>query len=112
VTEHQRIVVDADDAGLGGDALGDLVGVVVGGQSGADVEELADAEIAGDEGHGTDQVLAGGAGHRLDGVGVCAVGVARDPVDLVVVLAARPVVPDAGRVRHRRVDLTALPGLG
>jgi hypothetical protein len=41
VREHDRVVVDVDDAGVGGDALGDLVGVLGGGQARADVEVLA-----------------------------------------------------------------------
>jgi hypothetical protein len=41
--EDHRVVVDVDDPGVGSDALGDVVGVVGGGQAGADVEELADA---------------------------------------------------------------------
>jgi len=47
VHQHQRVVVDVDDAGLGRDGLGDLVGVVGGRQAGADVLELADARLAG-----------------------------------------------------------------
>jgi hypothetical protein len=39
------VAVGVDDAGLGGEALGDLVGVVGGGHAAADVEELADAEL-------------------------------------------------------------------
>ncbi|GHD17180.1 hypothetical protein GCM10007147_06060 [Nocardiopsis kunsanensis] len=42
VGEHERVVVDVDDAGLGCDGLGGLVGVVVGGQPGPHVQELAD----------------------------------------------------------------------
>ena len=47
VNQHQRIVVDVDDPGSGRDPLGHLVGVVRGRQTGADVEELADARLAG-----------------------------------------------------------------
>jgi hypothetical protein len=49
------VVVDVDDAGLRRDALRDLVHVVRGGQSGSDVEELADADLAGEEGDGAAQ---------------------------------------------------------
>ena len=52
VGEDQRVVVDVDDPGVGGDPLGDLVGVVRGGQAGADVEELPDAGLAGQVAHG------------------------------------------------------------
>ena len=41
VGEDGRVVVDVDDPRSRADALGDLVGVVRGGQPGADVEELA-----------------------------------------------------------------------
>jgi hypothetical protein len=41
VGQHHRVVVDTDDAALRGDPLGHLVGVVGGGQAGADVQELA-----------------------------------------------------------------------
>ena len=44
VREHERIVVDVDDPGRRGDRLGDLVGVVRRRQSGADIEELPDAD--------------------------------------------------------------------
>jgi hypothetical protein len=40
-------VIDVDNLGFGSGALGDVVGVVGGGQAGADVEELADASLGG-----------------------------------------------------------------
>jgi hypothetical protein len=46
VREHERVVVHVDDAAFARHPLGDLVGVVGGGQSGADVQELADARLA------------------------------------------------------------------
>ena len=47
VHQHERVVVDVDDARFRRDRLRDLVGVVGGGQPGADVEELPDARLAG-----------------------------------------------------------------
>jgi len=43
VRENDGVVVDVDDPRVRGDALGDLVDVLRGGQPGADVEELPDA---------------------------------------------------------------------
>jgi hypothetical protein len=47
VHQHQRVVVDVDDPGVRRDLLGDLMGVVRGGQAGADVEELRDPGLRG-----------------------------------------------------------------
>jgi len=112
VRQHQGVVVDVDDPRLGDDALGDLVGVVGGRQTGADVQELADARLTGQVGHGADEEAPRGAGHVHDAGKGLAVLVPGDPVDLVVVLAAQPVVPDPGRVRHARVDGGAVGGRG
>jgi hypothetical protein len=105
VGQHQRVVVHVNDLGLGRDALGDLVRVVHGRQAGADVEELADAELRGQRRHRADEEPPRLLGHRDDA------GVDRDhriaglPVDRVVVLAAHPVVPDPGRLRDVDADL-------
>jgi hypothetical protein len=48
VREDQGVVVHVDDPGVGGGALGHFVGVVGGGQAGADVQELANREPAGE----------------------------------------------------------------
>jgi hypothetical protein len=48
--------------------LGDLVGIVGGGQAGADAQELADPGLAGQVGDGADQELAAAAGD-LDDLG-------------------------------------------
>lgn len=97
--EDDRVVVDVDDAGVGGDALGDLVGVLGGGQARADVEVLADACPAGEVGHGAAEERPVGARHFAD-AGVHGGDVVADLfVHLVVVLAAEPVVPHAGVVR-------------
>jgi phenylacetic acid degradation operon negative regulatory protein len=47
VGQHQGVVIDIDDAGLGRYPLRDLMGVVGRGQAGADVEELPDARVLG-----------------------------------------------------------------
>jgi hypothetical protein len=49
VREYDRVVVDVDDARFGGGALCDLVGVVRGGEAGADVKELPDARLGRQE---------------------------------------------------------------
>ena len=92
--------------------LSDLVRVVGGRQSGADVQELADACLAGQVPDRTAQerpVSTGETGyvreHRHDLV-------TDGAVDRVVVLAAQPVVPDPGRVRHGCVDLGLVVGRG
>jgi hypothetical protein len=98
VGQHDGVVVHIDDAALRGDLLGDLVGVVGGGQAGADVQELADAGLAGQVADGTGQKRPGGAGD-VDDPGE---GLTKLLGDLAVggevVLAAQPVVPDSGRV--------------
>jgi hypothetical protein len=105
-------VVDVDDLGLGGGALGDVVGVVGGGQAGADVEELADAVFGRQLVHRVDQEQARGPSdqrhgrHRLeDPFGQLAVGGE-------VILAAQPVVPHAGRVRHAGIERRQLAAIG
>jgi hypothetical protein len=45
--QHQGVVVDVDDPGLRRHPLRYLVGVVHGGQPGADVQELTDPRLAG-----------------------------------------------------------------
>ena len=47
--QHDRVVVDVDDARLRGDLLRDLVHVARRGQPGPDVDELADADLADQE---------------------------------------------------------------
>jgi hypothetical protein len=81
------------------------VGVVGGGQAGADVEELADARLtgqvldrAGEEGPGGASVFD----DRREGLEDL---VADLSVDGEVVLAAQSVVPDPGRLRHVSVDV-------
>ncbi len=102
--EHQRVAVDVDDPGVGGVPLGDLMGVVGGGQPGADVEELAYPLLDGEVPHGAAQELAAGARH-VDQAGEDLLDLVPGlPVDLVVVLPAHEVVPEPGGVRRARVD--------
>jgi hypothetical protein len=49
VNHDQRVVVDVDHPGLRRYALGDFVGVVGGRQARADVQELPDAPLAGEQ---------------------------------------------------------------
>src|SRR6266516_1285920 len=102
--EHDRVVVDVDDARIRGRRLRHLVGVVRGGNPCADVEELADARFPGEKPHHAGQEGAVRADahpqawRRLEdtlrGLPVCG----------EIVLAAKPVVIDPGRVRHSRVE--------
>jgi hypothetical protein len=105
VGQDHRIVVHVDHAGRRRDRLGDLVGVVRGRDAGADVEELPNAGLGRQvahratqertvRAHGEDQVRIG-----LESL------VARVPVDLVIVLAAQPVVVHPGHVGHAGVQL-------
>ncbi len=109
VREHDRVVVGVDHAGVRRDLLSDLVGGVRGGEAGAEVEELADAE-AGGVLHGAHEEAAVGTGadgaarqHRDDLVGDGAVGGE-------VVLAAQEVVVDPGRVRYLGAEFVGLGG--
>jgi hypothetical protein len=110
VREHERVVVHVDDAGLRRGALGDLVGVVGGGQARADVEELPYPRVGGQVPDGARQEQPGGLGDVHDGREHLAELVTGRPVDLVVVLAAQPAVPDPGRMGHRDVDRGAAFG--
>jgi hypothetical protein len=105
VHQHERVVVHVDDARFRSQPLGDLVCVVGGRQTGADVQELADPCLADqipDRAQQKRPGTAGRAGHvrerRDDPVTSLA-------VDGIVVLATQPVVPDPGRMRHACVDL-------
>ncbi|GAA3208599.1 hypothetical protein GCM10020256_05170 [Streptomyces thermocoprophilus] len=102
--EDDRVVVDVDDPGLGGVTLGDLVGVVGGGQAGADVEELPYAGLGDEVAHGAAEEPAVGLGVVADARVQLADLVAGLLVDFVVVLAAKPVVPDPGGVRLVGLD--------
>lgn len=114
VGEHQRVVVDVDDPGLGGHPLGDLVGVVDGRQAGADVQVLPDARLVAEVPYDAAGEGAGVAGDVDHAGEYLAHLVAGRAVDGVVVLAAQEVVPDTRGVRDRGVDLnlTALRAFG
>jgi hypothetical protein len=105
VQQHHRIVVGVDDPRLGSHPLGHLVGVVRGRQPGTDVQELADARLAGQVADRPAQKgpVRPGLGH--DARQHRGHLVARLPVDGEVILAAEPVVPDPGRMGHRRIQL-------
>src|SRR5208282_6096236 len=98
VREHDGVVVDVDDPGLGRHALRYLVRVAVGRDPGADVEELPDPRLGGQETNRPGQEGAVGADRehqvrvRLQGP------LAEFPVSGEVVLPAQPVVVDAGYV--------------
>ena len=65
VHDHQRVVVAVDDPGVPAGGLGDLVDVALGGQAGADVQELPDPRVAGQVPHRPAQEPAvGPGGHR------------------------------------------------
>ncbi len=103
------VVVDIDDPGAGGDLLGHLMDVPLGGQAGADVDELPDAGLVGQEAHGAAEEAAvlprhvgGGGLDRDDLFGEVA-------VDLEVVLAVEPVVVDPGHVRRVRIEAGRKP---
>jgi hypothetical protein len=51
-SQHEGVVVDVRDAGVGSDGLGHLMGVLGAGHAGAHVEELPDAGLFGQEGDG------------------------------------------------------------
>ena len=105
VRQHDGVVVDVDDPAVRRGALGDLVGVVRGRDPGADVEELPDPRLGGQEAHRPGQERAVGP-HREHQVRV---GLQRPlaecPVRREVVLAAQPVVVHAGDVRHADVKV-------
>jgi len=108
VREHDRVVVDVDDPRVRGGPLRDLVGVVRGGDPGADVEELPDAGLRGQVAHGPAEeraVAADAHSHERVGrhelLGQLAVGGE-------VVLAAEPVVVDPGDMRDAGIERRGL----
>jgi hypothetical protein len=96
--QDDGVVVDVDDPGLWRYALGHLVRVVGGGDPGADVEELPDLRLGGQEADRAGQEGAVGPDRehqvrlRLQGP------LAGLTVRGEVVLPAQPVVIDAGYV--------------
>ena len=105
VGQHDGVVVDVDDPAVRRDPLRDLMGVVGGRDPGADVEELPDAPSAARNRTArarkarlarteNDQVRVGRQGP-----------LAEFPVRGEVVLAAQPVVVDAGDMRDAGVKV-------
>jgi hypothetical protein len=87
------------------------MGVVGGGNAGADVEELADAGLAGQIPHrpGQERAVPTHALYHVrvfphGGLGSC-------PVGGEVVLSAEPVVIDAGDMRDAGIDLRQMASL-
>lgn len=108
---HQRVVVDVHDLGFRGQPLRHLMGVVRRGQPGADVEELADPGLLGQEGHRSAQEPPVFHCGDTDGREPCGDRISGFPVGGEVIFAAQPIVVPAGRVRHRRVDMRRQPVL-
>jgi dihydrofolate reductase/predicted enzyme related to lactoylglutathione lyase len=104
VRQHHRVVVHVHDARVRGDGLGDLVRAAGRGQSGADVEELADPALAGQvpDHAGEKRPVRPHVVHdlRIRGDGV----LGRLAVDGEVLHAAQPVVVDASGVRVLSVE--------
>ncbi|GAA3411209.1 hypothetical protein GCM10018952_18920 [Streptosporangium vulgare] len=99
VDQDGRVVVDVDDPGVGGD----LVHVVLGGQPGADVEELVDPRL-GEETDRPAQERAIGAGTVPD-LGDDLQCLLRGlPIHREVVLASQVVVVHARDVGNMRLD--------
>jgi hypothetical protein len=103
VVEDDRVVVHVDDPRLGCHQLGDLVGIAGRRDSGADIEELADARVAGEEPYRAREEGAVRLDretqprqHRERPLGGLA-------VRCEVVLPAQPVVIDPGGVCDARV---------
>jgi hypothetical protein len=105
VGEHHRVVVHVNDPGLRRDPLRHPVGVVRGRQAGAYVEELADPRLASQVSDDPDPQRTGKPGSRAYARVQLRDLFADLAVDLVVVLAAQPVVPDPGRMRYRGINL-------
>jgi hypothetical protein len=104
VGEDDRVVVHVDHPRVRRNALRDLVGVVRRRDAGADVEELADARLTGEEADRAGQERPVGA----DRPGPLRIGLQRHvrggPVGREVVLPAQPVVIDARDVRDTGVE--------
>ena len=103
--QHDGVVVDVDDPAVRRHALGHLVGVVGGRDAGADVEELPDAQLGGEEADRTAEEGAVGP-DREHQVGIGGQGpLAELPVSGEVVFPAQPVVVDPGYMRDASVEV-------
>jgi hypothetical protein len=103
VCEHERILVHVDDSRAGIHFLCHLMGVARGGQAGADVEELGDAQFGDRIAHAAAEEHPVGPRHTADAGYVYGDRVAQVAVGGVVVHASEPVV-DARLVRDSGVD--------
>ncbi|QUQ68254.1 hypothetical protein JJ691_59990 [Kutzneria sp. CA-103260] len=102
VGDGDVLVVDVDHAGVGHEALGDLVHVADRGQAGAEVEELADPVLDAMENRSAEErTVVAGEGACLGQDGEDLLG--RVPVDLEVVGAVEEVVVHSGDAGPRRV---------
>jgi hypothetical protein len=112
VLQDHRVVVHVGDASVRRDGLRDLVRVVRRGDAGADIEELGDPGVGGEEAHGAGEERPVGA-HRLDDARVGGHDrVARCTVGGEVVFAAEPVIMHPGAVRHAGVNTGLTTGAG
>jgi len=104
VRQHDRVIVHVDDPGLGRDRLGDLMGVARCRDASANIEELADPRLPGQEANGPPEEgpvgPAAGGEARVD----LEPGLHRLAVGRVVVLAAEQVVIHPGLVGHGGVE--------
>ena len=104
VGEHDRVVVHVDDPAVRRDPLGDLMGVLRGGQAGADVEELADSRLEREVAHRAVEKRAVGAHAREHDRADLDDRLGGRPVRGVVVLAAKEVIVDTSRVGGADVE--------
>jgi len=104
VGEHDRVVVHVDHSAFRRDLLGDLMGVLRGGQAGADVKELADPRLGRKIAHGPPQEGAVSAHAGEDDRADLDDRLGGGPVGGKVVLAAEQVVVHAGRVSGADVE--------
>jgi hypothetical protein len=104
VDQDQGVVVGIDNRAIGRGLLGQLVGAGRRGQPGADVEELPDAASGGQITHrpGKERAVGPGADDHLGPAPDHCLGGAA--VGMEVVLAAKPVVVDPGRMGGIRVE--------
>ena len=101
--QHQRIVIDIDDAAVWRYGLGDLMCVLGCGQAGADIEELADAALSSEEPHrpGEERPVRTGSRHYLRAAAehlLCSMA-----IGAVMIFATQPVAINTGRMWHRRI---------
>src|SRR5882724_10963058 len=104
MADHQRVMIDVDDATGGQPPLGDLVDVRRGGDATADIEELADPLLGGQVAHGPLHEQAVLPREHPDGRPGLLGTPSKLPVLLEIVLATQVIVVCAGRMRDARVD--------